>query len=137
MHLGIGTTANSNDWFSRQAKEFATGLAAFAADLTDQWSKVTIVTMSEFGRRVEVNGDGGTDHGHGNVAFVLGGGINGGVYGNIEVDSDVLDENEGDLPISVDYRQALSEIVKNRLGNTDLAHVFPGFDPTAKPLGVA
>ena len=91
--------------------------------------------MSEFGRRVEVNGDGGTDHGHGNVAFYLGGGINGGVYGDIEglADDQLTD---GDLPITVDYRQALSEIVAKRLGNDNLADVFPGFSP-GTALGIA
>ena len=63
--------------------ELSQGLAALYKDLGEAMKKVTIVTMSEFGRRVAENGGGGTDHGHGNVMFVMGGGVNGGkVYGD-------------------------------------------------------
>lgn len=135
MHQGIGATSDAGGQFSARATDFARGLAAFATDLGPRWNSVTVVTMSEFGRRVEVNGDGGTDHGHGNVAFYLGGGINGGVYGDIEglADDQLTD---GDLPITIDYRQALSEILAKRLGNDNLADVFPGFSP-GTALGIA
>jgi uncharacterized protein (DUF1501 family) len=135
MHQNIGTPAGGQ--FADMARDFASGLAALRKDLgTTRWKSVTIVTMSEFGRRVEVNGDGGTDHGHGNVAFFMGGGINGGkVYGDLP---DLVDANltDGDLPIQIDYRQALSEIVRNRLNNDKISDVFPGFSP-GTPLGIA
>lgn len=136
MHQNIGQPSDKNGWFTTQAKDFATGLAAFRTDLGSAWNKVTVVTMSEFGRRVEVNGDGGTDHGHGNLMFLMGGGIKGGkVYGSMpELKPDNLED--GDVPITTDYRQALSEIVANRLDNSDIASVFPGFTP-GTPLGIA
>lgn len=135
MHQNLGSAANEKDWFSRQAKEFAAAIAAFRADLGDVWSRTTLVTMSEFGRRVAQNGTGGLDHGHGNVMFVAGGGINGRkVYGRVPalVDDALV---QGDVPISVDYRQPLAEIVSKRLGNSKLAEVFPGFTP-GQPLGI-
>ncbi len=136
MHQNIGLPGNAQGPFSSMAKDFATGLAAFRTDLGTRWNKVTVVTMSEFGRRVEINGDGGADHGHGNVMFLMGGGIKGGkVYGSMPtLTPGNLDE--GDVPITTDYRQALSEIVSKRLLNNKLDEVFPGFTPKAA-LGIA
>lgn len=136
MHQGIGLPSDAQGQFSRMAKDFATGLAAFRTDLGAQWNRVTVVTMSEFGRRVEINGDGGADHGHGNVMFLMGGGIMGGkVYGSMPtLTAGNLDD--GDVPITTDYRRALSEIVSKRLLNDKLDAVFPGFTPRA-PLGIA
>ena len=101
-----------------------------------RWASTTVVTMSEFGRRVAENGDEGLDHGQGNTMFVLGGGVNGGkVYGAVpSLTSDNL--SLGDVPITLDYRQALSEIVAKKLGNAGkLAEVFPGFTP-GQALGI-
>ncbi|HEY3338794.1 MAG TPA: DUF1501 domain-containing protein [Propionicimonas sp.] len=136
MHQNIGLPTDAQGPFSIMAKDFATGLAAFRTDLGSRWKTVTVVTMSEFGRRVELNGDGGADHGHGNVMFLMGGGIKGGkVYGTMPtLTSGNLDD--GDVPITTDYRQPLSEIVSKRLRNDRLAEVFPGFTPKA-PLGIA
>jgi uncharacterized protein (DUF1501 family) len=123
MHQGIGLPSD------------ATGLAAFRTDLGAQWNRVTVVTMSEFGRRVEINGDGGADHGHGNVMFLMGGAIKGGkVYGSMPTLS-AGNLDDGDVPITTDYRQALSEVVSKRLLNDKLGEVFPGFTPGAA-LGV-
>ena len=136
MHEDIGSPGDADGQFSRLARDFAKGIAAFRTDLGSVWNRVTVVTMSEFGRRVEVNGDGGTDHGHGNLMFLMGGGIKGGtVYGDLPDTLSPGNLTDGDLPISVDYRQALSEIVTTRLGNDKLDQVFPGFSP-GKPLGV-
>lgn len=136
MHQNIGAPGNADGWFTRQAKDFAAGLAAFRKDLGTKWNSVTVVTMSEFGRRVEVNGDGGSDHGHGNLMFLMGGGIKGGtLYGSMpELSTGNLED--GDVPITTDYRQTLSEIVSKRLKNDDLATVFPGFTP-GSDLGIA
>lgn len=136
MHRDIGSPGDAKGQFSRLAKDFAQGLAAFRTDLGSRWNRVTMVTMSEFGRRVQVNGDGGTDHGHGNLMFLMGGGIKGGkVYGTMPklTTANLVD---GDVPITTDYRQPLAEIVGKRLKNDKLAEVFPGFSP-GKPLGVA
>ncbi|MBU4207049.1 MAG: DUF1501 domain-containing protein, partial [Actinobacteria bacterium] len=89
----------------------------------------------EFGRRVSVNGDGGTDHGHGNVQFIMGGSIKGGIYGSMPTLSKG-NLTDGDVPITTDYRQALSEVVSKRLNNAHVSEVFPGFTPGAA-LGVA
>ena len=135
MHQNIGTPGGGQ--FANLASDFAKGIAAFRTDLGSRWNSVTVVTMSEFGRRVEVNGDGGTDHGHGNLMFLMGGGINGGkVYGSMPDTLSPGNLTDGDVPITTDYRQALSEIVSKRLNNDNLSQVFPGFTPGAA-LGVA
>jgi uncharacterized protein (DUF1501 family) len=88
-----------------------------------------IVTMSEFGRTARENGNRGTDHGHANVMFVLGGPVKGGkVYGQWPgLGSGQLYEGR-DLAVTTDFRQVLSEAVARHLGNDNLARVFPGFE---------
>lgn len=108
--------------------EFSSGLASLYHDLGDRAKNVTIVTMSEFGRRVKENASDGTDHGHGNCMFVLGGGVNGGkVYGQWP---GLAPENlfDGiDLNITTDYRDVLGEVVEKRLKNPALSEVFPTY----------
>lgn len=108
--------------------EFSSGLASLYHDLGDRAKNVTIVTMSEFGRRVKENASDGTDHGHGNCMFVLGGGVNGGkVYGQWP---GLAPENlyEGiDLNITTDYRDVLGEVVEKRLKNPALGEIFPTY----------
>ncbi len=110
------------------------GLAAFYADLGDRMDHVTVAVMSEFGRRVHENGSQGTDHGHGNAMFAMGGGVNGGqVFTDWPTLAlDALDD--GDLAITTDYRHVLAEIVAGRLLNPALDAVFPDFTPS--PLGL-
>jgi uncharacterized protein (DUF1501 family) len=110
------------------------GLAAFYADLSnaacasDFTHKLTGVVMSEFGRRLRENANHGTDHGHGNVMFVLGGNVNGGqVYGNWPGLANNQLYQSTDLAVTTDYRRVLSEIVTKRLGNPNLSAVFPGY----------
>jgi uncharacterized protein (DUF1501 family) len=88
---------------------------------------VTLVTMSEFGRTARENGTGGTDHGHANAMFVLGGNVKGGkVYGKWPgLDNDQLNEGR-DLALTTDYRQVLGEVVSKTIGAMDLNMVFPG-----------
>jgi len=88
-----------------------------------------IVTMSEFGRTARENGNRGTDHGHANVMFVLGGPVKGGrVYGPWPgVDPSQLHEDR-DLALTTDFRLVLGEAVSQHLGNRDLSNVFPGFE---------
>ena len=89
-------------------------------------NEVTVVTMSEFGRTIGVNGSGGTDHGRGSVMFVMGGSVNGGLYGNYP--SGPLDDGpDGDLAVQNDFRRPLAEVVTKRLGNSTLGQVFPGY----------
>ena len=105
--------------------------------LCDFAQRVTIVTMSEFGRRAQENASGGTDHGHGNCMFVLGGGINGGqVYGRWPGLTSEQLYGPGDLDITTDFRDVLGEIVEKRLQNPDLDEIFPDYNQWQK-LGIA
>lgn len=121
-------------YFANQIASLARGLYAFYNDLPQHQGKLTVVVMSEFGRRLGGNASGGTDHGHGNVMLVLGGQVNGGkIYGAWPGLQD-LDQNQ-DLKITTDYRMVLSEILVRRLDNPKLGTVFPGFTGY-KPLGL-
>ncbi len=112
----------------------AGSLAAFHTDMfTGSNPSFTAVAMSEFGRRVAQNGSGGTDHGHGNVMLVMGGCVNGGqVMGQWPGLAPGQLYQNLDLQVTTDYRDVLAEIVQQRLGNSDLATVFPGYSPTFK-----
>jgi len=109
--------------------EFSQSLAALWVDLGDLAEDTVIVTMSEFGRTARENGNRGTDHGHANVMFVLGGPIRGGrVYGRWPgLDQSQLYEGR-DLAVTTDFRLVLGELVSRYLGNPDLREVFPGFE---------
>ncbi len=119
----IGTMATRMD-------ELARALAAFHTDLSDPANtlgRVTLVAMSEFGRRAAENASQGTDHGHGGSLIVLGGNVNGGQVfaswpglapGNLV---------NGDLAITIDYRDVLAEILADRMACTSLATVFPSY----------
>ncbi len=91
--------------------------------------------MSEFGRRLKANKSGGTDHGHGNVMFALGGNVNGGkMYGKWPgLSNDQLDNNV-DLAVTTDYRTVLSEIVVRRLRNSKLGYIFSGLKRIQAPF---
>jgi uncharacterized protein (DUF1501 family) len=108
---------------------FGDSLAAFYTDLGDRIADVTVVTMSEFGRTAKENGNRGTDHGHANVMFAFGGGIQGGkVYGDWPgLEPEQLYENR-DLNLTTDFRDVLGELVTRQLGNRNMANVFPGYE---------
>ena len=120
-----GQIANRLDDFSR-------GIAALAQDLGDRMADIVILTMSEFGRAVAENGSRGTDHGHGNAMFVIGGGVKGGqVYGKWPGLGE-RDRFEGrDLAVTTDFRDVFSDVVINHLsvGNASLGKIFPGYSP--------
>lgn len=123
-HTWIGQPDNGN--LRRMADEFALSLAAFLTDLGPLASKVTVVTVSEFGRRVKENANQGLDHGYGNVMFLLGAGVKGRqYYGRWPGLANTAD---ADLLVTTDYRSVLSEVVTKRLGASS-AVVFPGFTP--------
>ena len=109
--------------------DFSQALAALWTDLGDLGEDTVIVTMSEFGRTARENGNRGTDHGHANVMFVLGGPVQGGhVYGKWPgLDQSQLYEGR-DLALTTDFRQVIGEAVAQHLGNKNLAEVFPGFE---------
>ncbi len=131
-HTGMGTVDGGD--MMQHLGDLAKALAAFAADLGPLLDTTTVVTMSEFGRRVEENASGGTDHGHGGAVLVLGGGVEPGVHGTWKG----LGERTslGDVPGGNDYRDVLTEVVSSRLDLSAgrMASVFPGWK--AKPLGV-
>ena len=112
---------------SNRLRDFSASIAAFWRDLGDGAENVTLVTMSEFGRTARENGTGGTDHGHANAMFVLGGQVKGGrIYGRWPgLDNDQLNQGR-DLALTTDYRQVLGEVVDKTLGAANLDLVFPG-----------
>jgi uncharacterized protein (DUF1501 family) len=134
MHENLGPAVAGRRMFD-QLKALATAIAAFAADLgPDGLRRVTLITISEFGRRVTQNGSGGLDHGYGNAMFVLGGGVRGGkVYGQWP-GLTTVQLRDGDLAVTTDYRAVIGEILRARCGVGDLAGVFPGV--TASSLGI-
>jgi uncharacterized protein (DUF1501 family) len=128
---GWDTHANQGAGTGQLANRLAPlgqGLALLAQRLGPLFDDTTIVVMSEFGRTARENGNGGTDHGHGNVMWVLGGGVAGGkVLGDWRgVGNDQLNEGR-DLPVTTDFRVVLANIAERhlRLGDSQLVKVFP------------
>ncbi len=130
------THTGQSDRMTDLVQNLAGPLRAFYQDVSGTNQRVTIVVMSEFGRRVKANESGGTDHGHGNLMMVLGHGIKGGrCLGSWPgLANDQLDEHT-DLAITTDYRQVLAEVLQSRMRGADMAKVFPGFT-MGKTLGV-
>ena len=116
-----------NGQLANRLSDFSSSIAAFWRDMGDDAGNITLVTMSEFGRTAHENGTGGTDHGHANAMFVLGGQVKGGkVYGKWPgLDNDQLNEGR-DLALTTDYRQVLGEVLTHSLGAENLEVVFPG-----------
>jgi uncharacterized protein (DUF1501 family) len=113
-------------------RDFSQSLSALWIDLGDLAEDTIVVTMSEFGRTARENGNRGTDHGHANVMFVMGGPVKGGrVYGQWPgLEQSQLHEGR-DLAVTTDFRQVLGEAVARHLGNSRLEQVFPGFENQA------
>jgi uncharacterized protein (DUF1501 family) len=95
---------------------------------------VTLVVLSEFGRNVRENGSRGTDHGRATAMFALGRNINGGrVLTNNWRSLDIANlADRQDLSVTIDYRDILAEIVLNRLGNSNMGLIFPGYTPVMR-----
>jgi uncharacterized protein (DUF1501 family) len=120
----------------RTMSDFANSLAAFYGDIIATNPNVTLVAFSEFGRNVRENGSNGTDHGRAAALFAMGKGIKGGrvITKNWQPLARENLEAGQDLRVTIDYKDVLAEIVQNRLGNPNLAYVFPTWTPTM--LGV-
>jgi uncharacterized protein (DUF1501 family) len=117
-----------SDQMPDRLADLGAGLHAFYADLHDRIGNLTVATMTEFGRRIEENASGGTDHGTASFMFLMGGGIQGKkVYGTWPTLAPEALADPGDLAVTTDYRTVLSEILERRLGNPQVDHVFPGF----------
>jgi uncharacterized protein (DUF1501 family) len=125
-HVNEGSTEGQ---LANVLGDFSQSIAAFWTDLGDLGEDTVVVTMSEFGRTARENGNRGTDHGHANVMFVLGGPVKGGkVYGRWPGLADSQLYEGRDLALTTDFRQVIGEAVARHLGNKNLANVFPGYD---------
>jgi uncharacterized protein (DUF1501 family) len=129
-HVNEGSTQGQ---IANLTREFSQAIAAFWTDIGNLGEDTVLVTMSEFGRTARENGSRGTDHGHANVMFVLGGPVKGGkVYGRWPgLDSRHLYEGR-DLEVTTDFRTVLGEGLSSHMGNKELATVFPGFEADKK-----
>ena len=126
MHAGQGDVGGG--WMVDHLTELSAALAAFATDLGSTMGDFTLITLTEFGRRIEENGSGGTDHGFGQSVFLMGDGVKGGqVHGTWPglAPSDLID---GDLDATTDYRNLLAEVLEKRCGasSSEVAGIFPG-----------
>jgi uncharacterized protein (DUF1501 family) len=112
--------------------DFSNSLGAFWQDIIQRGFRVTVVVVSEFGRNVRENGSNGTDHGRATAMLAMGKGIAGGRVIMASWPGLAMEqlEDRQDLRVTMDHRDILAEIVQNRLGNANLAQVFPGFTPT-------
>jgi uncharacterized protein (DUF1501 family) len=133
-HVNEGSTQGQ---IANVLGDFSQSIAAFWTDLGDLGEDTVVVTMSEFGRTARENGNRGTDHGHANVMFVLGGPVRGGkVYGRWPgLEQSQLYEGR-DLAVTTDFRLVLSEAVSQYLGNHDLRNVFPGYEQPGQFLKI-
>jgi uncharacterized protein (DUF1501 family) len=120
-------------------KPLGDGLAVLRGGLGEGYGRTVVVVISEFGRTARENGNGGTDHGHGNVMWVMGGPVNGGkIYGEWPgLDDENLHEQR-DLAITTDFRSALGEVLAShlKLAPQDVANVFPNAPAMGHPLGL-
>lgn len=131
-------TDGNGGYIAELLANLASGLSNFYLDLDSGYTnRLSVVVISEFGRRLVQNESYGTDHGHGSVMLTLGGNVNGGqVFGNWPgLNNDQLYDH-ADLAVTTDYRQVLSELMTARLGNPNIESVFPGFSGNYSPLGI-
>jgi uncharacterized protein (DUF1501 family) len=128
----------SEGYMTSLLESLASGLAGFYLDLDSGYTdRLSVIVMSEFGRRLAQNESDGTDHGHGSVMFALGGAVNGGqVYGPWPGLANDQLYDRADLAVTTDYRAILAELLAARLGNPDLEAIFPGYAASYRPLGI-
>ncbi|HEX6464599.1 MAG TPA: DUF1501 domain-containing protein [Vicinamibacterales bacterium] len=125
---------NAVGQLAQRLDDFSRGMAALARDLGDRMGDTVILTMSEFGRAVSENGNRGTDHGHGNVMFIIGGqNVKGGkVYGRWPGLAREQRYEGRDLAVTTDFRSVFAEVVRSHLGVTDTRTIFPGFNDASR-----
>jgi uncharacterized protein (DUF1501 family) len=132
---GWDTHVAQGPWLAGLLDDLGKSLAAFRRDMGREMSRVTVIVQTEFGRRVAENSGFGTDHGRGSVMLAMGGGVQGGrVFGRWPGLTREVLEGPGDLPVTTDYRDVLSELLERRLGSTSVGEVFPGF--ARSPVGM-
>lgn len=132
-HNSQGVPESPTAYFRSRTQQFSDALQAFYQDLGSSMSEVTLMTMSEFGRTINENSSGGTDHGRGTAMFVMGHGVRGGVHGAFH--SHLANAAEGDLGVLNDYRHVVAEVMSGRGAPVDPTRVFPGYSGHA-PLGL-
>lgn len=132
LHTNYGTLA----WGTMRSNVdgFAQALAAFMTDLGPLRGRVTVVTISEFGRRVAENGSRGFEHGWGNMMLVVGAGVRGGRYYGRWPGLDPTPRPDSDLEVTTDYRNVLGEIIGKRFPDRSVPALFP--DLTLAPVGL-
>jgi uncharacterized protein (DUF1501 family) len=126
-HINQGA---SQGQLARNLEQLGKGLIALQTGLGAAYQNTTIVVMSEFGRTIKENGNGGTDHGHGNVMWLLGGGIRGGtVYGKWAGLEPAQRHQGRDLAVTTDFRDVLGTVLTRRLAvdASKLQQIFPGY----------
>ncbi|MBY0404055.1 MAG: DUF1501 domain-containing protein [Cyanobacteria bacterium] len=120
---------NGTGQLARNLQQLGDGLGYLATSLGEQLNRTNILVMSEFGRTVAENGNGGTDHGHGNVMWLLGGGIAGGkLYGEWKgLTPNKLFEGR-DVPVNTDFRTVIGGLLQSKFSFTDdlIRVIFPG-----------
>ena len=128
----------ASGYLAGRFEEVGRGLATFAQEMKSAWRDTVVVVLSEFGRTLRENGNRGTDHGHGTVYWVLGGGIRGGqVLGEqLAVGPGTLFQNR-DYPVLNEYRAVLGGLFSRIYGldATQIEHIFPG--ARAADIGLA
>lgn len=134
-HIDEGPTSGQ---MARQLTDVSDSLGAFAADLgSELFNQVLIMVMSEFGRNVRENANGGTDHGHGGAMLAIGGRVQGNkVFGKwTDLDESHLYEGR-DLPVHTDFRTVFAESLQGMFRFDGSAkELFPSFEADAAPLG--
>jgi len=133
-HINQG---NRNGQLADHLRPLGEGLAALARGSGEAWRDTVVVVLSEFGRTFRENGNRGTDHGHGNVIWVLGGGVNGGrIYGDWPGLAPTQLYQRRDLAVTTDFRTVLATILERhmRLGDRELEAVLPGAPPPSQDL---
>jgi uncharacterized protein (DUF1501 family) len=133
---GWDTHENQAGRFNTLAGQLGRNVMAFWNDLSAYHNRLTLVTVSDFGRRLRSNKSNGTDHGHAGAMLVLGGRVNGGrMYGQWPgLSSPVLDRAV-DLAVTTDYRTVLSGVVSADIAPSQIPDLFPGFKPE-RDLGI-
>ena len=119
-------------YLANRLGELGQGLAAFAQEMGPAWQGTTVVVISEFGRTFRQNGNRGTDHGHGTVYWVLGGGVRGGRMAGeqVRLEPAALFQNR-DYPVLNEYRAVLGGLFARQfaLNAGQLDQVFAGIKP--------
>lgn len=123
-----GGNNSHQGYFADRIRELCDGLRSFWTDLTDYHGRITVVMMSEFGRRLKENSNRGTDHGRAGIMTVLSRDIaEGRIYGNWPgLGYDQLADHV-DLAVTTDFREVLSELIWQRTPNSNLTEMFPGY----------